>query len=301
MTADRPLLGISLMLGFCAIVPLSDAIAKLLGDTIPLGQLILARFCTQWILLLPVIVATGRSLRTTPRVLRLTALRTLYHLIGTAAMFSSLRFLPLADAVAICFVTPLILLLLGRFVLKEHVGPRRLAACVVGFIGTLMVIQPSFANVGWPALLPVACAVAFAFYMQVGRQIAKDYDPLSVQAVSGLIATAVMLLVMLLAQSKVDALQLVMPDRDDGLLLLALGLIGTVAHVMMTSALRYTPSATLAPLQYLEIPFTTVVGWLIFHELPGGIAALGIVIIVVSGLYIVFRERAAATPVTADV
>jgi drug/metabolite transporter (DMT)-like permease len=70
---------------------------------------------------------------------------------------------------------------------------------------------------------------------------------------------------------------------------------------MMTSALRYTPSATLAPLQYLEIPFTTVVGWLIFHELPGGIAATGIVIIVVSGLYIVFRERAAATPIATDV
>ena len=74
-------------------------------------------------------------------------------------MFLSLRFLPLADAVAIAFVMPFIMLLLGKFVLDEEVGSRRLIACVVGFIGTLLVMQPSFAEVGWPVeqlqLVPV--------------------------------------------------------------------------------------------------------------------------------------------------
>jgi hypothetical protein len=71
-------------------------------------------------------------------------------------MFASLRYLPLADAVAIAFVMPFIMLLLGWFYLGEEVGPRRFGACIVGFIGTLMVVQPSFAEVGWPALLPLA-------------------------------------------------------------------------------------------------------------------------------------------------
>jgi drug/metabolite transporter (DMT)-like permease len=75
---------------------------------------------------------------------------------GIALMFASLRYLPLADAVAIAFVMPFIMLLLGWFYLGEEVGPRRLGACAVGFIGTLMVVQPSFAEVGWPALLPLA-------------------------------------------------------------------------------------------------------------------------------------------------
>ena len=72
MTADRPFLGISLMLGFCAVAPLGDAVAKLLGETIPLIQLLIVRFASQAALLLPVIWATGRSMAMTPRLLRLT-------------------------------------------------------------------------------------------------------------------------------------------------------------------------------------------------------------------------------------
>ena len=71
------------------------------------------------------------------------------------------------------------LLLLGKYVLGEQVGPRRLIACVVGFIGTLLVIQPSFAQVGAPALLPLIVAVVFALFMLVTRQIAKETDPVA--------------------------------------------------------------------------------------------------------------------------
>ena len=84
-------------------------------------------------------------MRLTPRVWHLCAWRAILHIAGLWLMFASLRFLPLADAVAIALVMPFIMLILGRYVLDEHVGARRLAACVVGFIGTLMVVQPSFA------------------------------------------------------------------------------------------------------------------------------------------------------------
>lgn len=301
MNADRPLLGIFLMLGFCAVAPLSDALAKLLGETVPLIQLLLTRFAAQWLLLLPVVWATGRPMRMNRRIAWLTILRTIYFIVGMAAMFTALRFLPLADAVAIAFVAPLILMLLGRFVLKEHVGPRRLAVCVVGFAGTLLVIQPSFEHVGWPALLPLIVALALALYMLVSRQIAKSYDPLSLQVVSGLMATALLVATVVIDGGRTPALLVEIPGLADGLLLVALGAIGTFAHLLMTWSLRYAPSATLAPMQYLEIPFTTLAGWLIFHDLPGGIAAVGIVIIVASGLYIVFRERATARPAPVEV
>jgi hypothetical protein len=153
--ADRPLLGILLMLGFCALAPLGDSVAKILGGAIPLLQLVLVRFAMQAALLIPLIAAQGGTLAMTPRVLRLTALRTVLHILGVGAMFTALRYLPLADAIAIAFVMPFIMLLLGWLVLGEEVGPRRLAACAVGFAGTLMVIQPSFAAVGPLALLPV--------------------------------------------------------------------------------------------------------------------------------------------------
>jgi len=83
-------------------------------------------------------------------------------------------------------------------------------------------------------------------------------------------------------------------------LLLLFGLTGTAAHLVMTWSLRYAPSSTTAPLQYLEIPIATVIGWLIFFDLPNPIASLGIMVIIAAGLYILIWERTisvrAATP-----
>ena len=117
MISDRPLLGILLMIGFCILAPLGDSIAKLLSDTVPLGVLLIVRFALQALLLVPIVYLTGKSLRMTARVFRLTVLRTVLHIIGIGAMFVSLRYLPIADAIAIAFVMPFIMLLLGKYVL----------------------------------------------------------------------------------------------------------------------------------------------------------------------------------------
>ncbi|MFY0692261.1 MAG: DMT family transporter [Paracoccaceae bacterium] len=292
MTGDRPVLGILFMLGFCLLAPLGDALAKVLGETIPLGQLLLTRFGVQAALLVPLALWTARSLVVSGRVLRLTLLRTALHIVGIGAMFTSLRFLPLADAIAIAFVMPFIMLLLGRYVLGEEIGARRLGACCVGFIGTLLVIQPSFAAVGLPALLPLLVAVVFALFMLVTRQIAKEIDPVSLQAVSGVFATiALGAVVMLPVGPALPMRDLVLPAGMEWGLLLAIGVIGTGAHLLMTWSLRYAPSATLAPMQYLEIPVATVIGYLIFRDWPNDLAMLGIAITVGAGLYIVYRER----------
>ena len=293
-TADRPVLGVMLMLGFCAMAPLGDASAKALGATMTLGQLLLVRFAIQAAVLAPVIVATGGTFRMNGRLLRLTAIRTVLHIIGIGAMFTALQFLPLADAIAIAFVMPFIMLLLGRFALGEEVGRRRIAACAVGFAGTLMVVQPSFAEVGAPALLPLLVAVIFALFMLVTRQMAKEVDPISLQAVSGAMATVLLGgLVLGLGDAVPKGFAMKWPDGAEWALLLAVGLLGTVAHLLMTWSLRFAPSATLAPMQYLEIPFATVVGWAAFGDLPNGLAAVGILVTIAAGLYIIWREQTA--------
>ncbi|WP_209599570.1 DMT family transporter [Ruegeria sp. HKCCSA071] len=295
MTQDRPVFGIFLMLGFCVLAPLGDAMAKLLGETTPLGLLVMVRFAVQAVILIPLVAVTGRPWRMRGRILRLTLLRTLLHIIGISAMFSALQFLPLADAVAIAFVMPFIMLLLGKYVLEEEVGSRRLAACVVGFIGTLLVIQPSFAEVGAPALLPLIVAVVFAMFMLVTRQVAKESDPVSLQAVSGVFATILLAPLLLIGtQMNIQELSMTLPSSDLNWLLIAIGVLGTVAHLLMTWSLRYAPSATLAPMQYLEIPVATLIGWVIFNDLPDGLAAAGIVITIAAGLYVILRERASA-------
>lgn len=293
MAQDRPLLGITLMLAFCILAPLGDAVAKILSTAVPIGQTLLVRFAVQALVLIPIIIVTRRPWRMRRSILALVALRTGLHIIGIGAMFLALRYLPLADAVAIAFVMPFLMLLLGKFVLNEEVGLRRILACAVGFAGTLLVIQPSFAEVGAPALLPLVVAVVFALFMLVTRRIAKETDPISLQAVSGVMAVAVIApLLVLGADADWPEMHLISPDPKTVSLLLLIGLMGTAAHLLMTWSLRYAPSTTLAPMQYLEIPFATLIGWAIFSDLPDGPAALGIVIIMAAGLYIVIRERA---------
>jgi drug/metabolite transporter (DMT)-like permease len=292
MTEDRPLLGIMLMLGFCILAPLADALAKLLGGHMDVGQLVVIRMLLQVLILLPIVWFTGQSLVMSTKILRLTAIRAVLHIVGIGAMFLSLRYLPLADAVAIAFVMPFIMLILGHFVLGEEVGHRRILACCVGFAGTLMVVQPSFAEVGWPALLPLVVALDFALFMLVTRQVAKATDPITLQLVSGAIAVVILVPILALGQPlEIPGLALSRPVGSEWALILAMGALGTLAHLVMTWSLRFAPSATLAPMQYLEIPVATLVGWLIFRDFPDGLALAGIAVTIAAGLYILLREQ----------
>jgi drug/metabolite transporter (DMT)-like permease len=293
MKQDKPLLGILLMLGFCVLAPMGDAVAKILGETIPLGQLLVIRFAVQAIILIPMVWATKLAWRMSGRVLQLAFLRTVLHIFGIGAMYTALQYLPLADAVAIAFVMPFIMLLLGKYVLDEEVGARRLIACSVGFVGTLLVVQPSFAEVGWPALLPLVVALNFSFFMLITRKIAKETNPIGLQAVSGVMAVCIIVpLLAITTSSGIDALTLMAPSAFEWTMLWAIGALGTMAHLLMTWSLRYAPSATLAPMQYLEIPIATVIGFWVFQDLPNGMAAVGIAITVTAGVYIILRERA---------
>lgn len=290
MNTDRPFLGILLMLGFCVLAPLGDSIAKLLGGHVSLGLLVLIRFAIQALILLPLVWQSGGNLRLPQGTLPLSILRTALHILGIGLMFSALRYLPLADALAIAFVMPFIMLLLGHYFMDEEVGAARMWACAVGFIGTLLVIQPNFAQVGWPALLPLGVAVIFALFMMVTRKIAKQMDPIKLQAISGIQASAILIpILVLVPNTAMTTVQ--MPDMSTIGLLFLLGGLGTAAHLAMTWSLRLAPASTLAPMQYLEIPFGTVIGWMIFKELPNGLAAIGICITVGAGLYIILRER----------
>ena len=295
MNDDRPFLGILLMLVFCVLAPLGDSVAKLLGGVLALGVLVFARFAIQAIMLVPLVWAGGQSLRLPAGLLGLTLLRTVLHMLGIGLMFSALRYLPLADVLAIVFVMPFIMLILGHFLMGEEVGRHRLAACAVGFIGTLLVIQPNFVDVGAPALLPLGVALAFALFMMVTRRVARALDPIRLQAISGIQAVLIMVPVLALVPAARG-------DFDFGLdtygwgLLAALGIIGTLAHLFMTWSLRFAPASTLAPMQYLEIPVGTFLGWLIFRDLPNGLAAIGICITIGAGLYIILRERRLSRP-----
>lgn len=278
------------MVGFCLAAPLGDALAKHLSATFPVLMLVAVRFGVQAAVLLPLAFGRLRRLRLSARLWGLTFVRAGLHIAGIGLMISALIYLPLADALAIAFVMPFLMLLLGKYVLSEQVGPRRLWACVVGFGGTLLVIQPSFAAVGWPALLPLGVAVVFALFMLVTRQLAKVLDPVALQALNGVQALILLGFLLLILGGLGLARPWPLPQGGAWGALLGLGLLGTLAHLLMTWSLRLAPSATVAPMQYLEIPFATLIGWLAFGDWPNGLAALGIAITMATGLFVVWCE-----------
>ena len=142
---DRALTGVLLMVGFCLVAPVIDVTSKLAAQTLPAGMVALARFIGQAIFMLPVMVVLAGPFTIAGRALGLVLLRAAAFALSTYTFVAALAVMPIAEALAIAFVDSFILLLLGRFILGERVGPRRIAAAAVGFLGTVLVVQPSFA------------------------------------------------------------------------------------------------------------------------------------------------------------
>jgi drug/metabolite transporter (DMT)-like permease len=292
---DRILTGVVLMLGFCLTAPLLDVAAKLASHSIPVGQITTARFVVQCALMAPFLWIMDLS----PRVARAQWMalfcRALFLLVATFCFISAISVMPLADALAIVFVAPFIVLLVGKFYLGEDVGVRRVGAAIVGFVGVLFVIQPSFVAFGAVALFPLGTAVAFAFYILVTRGLSRKVHPVTLQFHTGLIASLMCYPVMMLAQgSGSELLDPVWPIGIAWLWLLGVGFFATLSHIMMTYALSMAPSATLAPLQYLELPVATLFGYLVFQDFPNSLSLFGIVVIIGAGLYMIHRERVTA-------
>jgi drug/metabolite transporter (DMT)-like permease len=296
MGQDRILPGILLMLAFCLLAPLLDVAAKLAAEGgIPVGQVTTARFVVQTAIMLPVVLLMGHSLRIGGRAAFWVTLRAVFLILSTFSFVSGIRVMPLADALAIVFVEPFILLILGWWIFGDHIGPRRIAASAVGFLGVLLVIQPSFAVFGPVALWPLGTAVFFSFYMLVTRAISAYMHPVPMQlhtSWTGLVLCLPPSLIF--AGGAVPELESVWPVGWQWLWLFGVGLWAAVSHMCMTYALRYAPASTLAPLHYLEIVVAVTLGYLIFGDLPNRMTMMGIVIIVASGLYVIHRERITA-------
>lgn len=287
-------LGIGLMILFAMIAPGIDAFAKLVPHDIPISQIAAARFTLQGALLLPLVLLLGWGHLPRLPELFLHVLRAVLIVVATGLFFAALRFMPIADAISIFFVEPLIVTLLGGLFLGEAVGARRIIACLVGFGGALLVIQPSFQTLGWPAVFPLGTALLFGLYMILTRKMAQEMHPVALQAYTAFAAAALLLpLLALTNDGAVALLDPVWPDMFGALMLIGVGVMATLSHVILAYALAYAPAGTIAPLQYLEIVAATGLGYILFKDLPNPMMIVGVAIIIGSGLYIVHRERLA--------
>ncbi len=292
---DRHAQGMAIMTAAMLMLPLMDVAGKWLAtvDQLSPGQIALVRFLVQFVVLVPVIVLLRGVSALYPRHVWSNLLRG--ALLGLASMifFVAVKYMPVADAIAVFFVEPLILTALSAIVLKETVGWRRRIAVLVGFVGALIVIQPSYALFGPVSLLPLCTALLFAFYLVLNKRLSIDDEPVVMQMVAGAGASITLGVIVLGGTlAGIDDMTPKLPVHAiSWVLLIAIGLISAGGHMMVIQALRYAPASLLAPFQYFEIVTAAGLGLLIFGDFPTLSKWIGIAIIIGSGLYTYWRER----------
>lgn len=267
-----------------SIFPLSDGIGKyLIAAGVPVIQLVWARYFFHLAAVAPFALAAHGAAALSPRLVGRQAVRGVFLVFSTLFFFAGLRYLPVADSVAVLFVAPLIVTALAPFVLGERVGVRRYSAVAVGFVGALIVIRPGAGAAGWHALFPLAAGVCYAGYLLATRRLAGRAPPavtLAYTAIAGTIAASA-------------ALPFVWhwPGWVDFTMMAAIGPMAAAGHYLIIRAHERAQASLLAPFGYWQIVMATVVGYSGFGDFPDRWTWFGTAILVASGAYVSVREQ----------
>lgn len=278
----RRALPLFLLAGIC--LSSLDATAKYLVREHALFLVVWARYAGQMLVVTPFAWQRSGPGFWHTRHLGLQCLRSAFLLGATMLFFGGLRYLPLAEASAITFLAPIFVIVLSGPVLGERPNRARWIASVAGFTGILVLVRPGSAVFHPATLLLVVAALCNAFYFLITRKLAGEsaYTTLFYSALVGTVALSIALP----WQFEGGA-----PTLREAVLLLLLGLFAGLGHWFVISAYLLAPASLLTPFTYLQMVWATLYGLAIFGQLPDRWSALGMAIIVASGLLLALQER----------
>ncbi|MDA7598949.1 DMT family transporter [Alphaproteobacteria bacterium] len=273
------------------IIPVLDVFAKLLGGTLAPVEVTMMRFVMQALLMLPLVVYL-RLWNIPKGTLGLQCARGVALAVATVFFFAALQHLPMAEAISIFFVQPMILTIFSVIFLGEVIRARRIIAIIIGLIGTMIIVQPSVLIFGKPALYPLASAVSMAFYMVFTRKISGTVHPFQMQFIVGVVAVLVLGATLIIGSAlNIPGTGFIVPTSTEILWIIGMGLAATLGHAFIVWAMANAPASLLAPFAYVEIIGATFFGYLIFNDIPATSTIFGVTIIIASGLYLFYRER----------
>lgn len=298
---DRTREGIVILITALFFFSFQDIIVKMLSDRFNVLQIVFTRSVLALVFLCLIgFLTTGYSVLFARQPLLLICK-------GSVTFFAFLFYylaipsLPLADIVAIAFSSPILMTVLSVVLLKEYVGKRRWTAIILGFIGVLIVVGPSgnFANLG--ALLALGCAFSYAISSIMTRFIDKGDEPITIAIYSMLafliISGSLSLFIVSLGLSESPNPSIaflfrnwIWPENREWVLLLIIGGIATIGFYCLGRAYLVAPASHVAPFEYTYIIWAVLLSYLFFNELPKLTTLIGVSILVVSSLYIWYRE-----------
>lgn len=288
---------------------INDVAIKFLSDGYALHQVVLIRSLIALLVIVVIIapMTSGWGIARTKK-LKMHMLRGLCVVFANMTFFLGLAAMPLADAVAIFFISPLVITLFSVVFLGEVVGPRRWAAIAVGFIGVLVMMRPGTAAFQVASLLPLVAAFCYAGLHTLTRRIGGTESAATMAFYIQIVFIIVGLLFGFLVgdgrfgdQSDPSLAFLFRawgwPDPADYLIFLIVGAGIAVAGYLISQAYRVAEASYVAPFEYLALPMSVVWGMVVFGEYPGGWDYAGMGLILGAGLFTIWRD-AQAKPVT---
>ena len=288
-TSDTATAGVVIMLIGMFLFSVNDAMGKWLVGSFSVGQVLLIRSLGAFLILGPLLVTqdSAQALFRPERPL-LQVARVLFAAADVGFFYASVAYLPLADALTFYMAGPIYVAALSHFFLGERAGWQRWTAIVVGFIGVVIVLRPSSASLSWASLFALLGSFSLAVTLIMSRLLRSTSDSVLVtwQTVGVLVIGAVM---------SVNAWTT--PDLPSLLAMLTLGVVASIAHMMMTRSMKLASASLLAPLQYTLLLWAIILGAVFFDEFPDLQVLIGSAIIVVAGLFIFHRKKVVGVPV----
>ncbi|HKH97356.1 MAG TPA: DMT family transporter [Beijerinckiaceae bacterium] len=290
----QPLLGIALKIASALAFTLMSAGVKLVAERYPIGEVVFFRSAFALVPLLAWLSWRGdliNAVRTDD--LKGHLLRGIISTSGMFAGFIALSYLPLSDAVAIGYASPLITVVLAALILKETVRAYRWSAVVVGFVGVIIMLLPHLngsivaqglaggAGVGALFALFAACCSAGAT-IQIRRLMVRERTGAIVFYFS-LLTTFMGLMTIVLGWR--------MPDLADAVLLVVIGILGGIGQILLTLSYRHADTSVIAPFEYTTMLWAVLIGWFAFSQLPQATVVAGGLIVAAAGCFVLWRER----------
>ena len=264
-------------------LPIMDGFAKYLSAELPVLQITWARYFFTVVFIFPLMLIFLKKYLVWTDKPKLQLIRGLILLTANISFFYSISVISLPKALTLAFVAPLVVTAFSPFFLGESVGYRRLAAVIIGFIGSLVVIRPGFLEINLASLAALGTGIMYGFYLIITRKLSTSDNPLLTLLLTGVVGAIIATTFMPFVW--------VSPTFNQWSIMAAIGLFACIGHLFIILSLKFADASKLAPFSYFEIITNIIIAYYFFGDFPDSWTFLGLFIIVFSGIYISRREN----------
>jgi len=295
--------GILLILAAMLIFAVQDSLMKYIYNSVSLYEVYIIRTIVSFILVIIFLKILKKPIVFKTHYPLLTLCRVILFFFGFSSFYIALTIMPLATATALFFISPFLITIFAKFILKDQIGPRRWIAVIVGFTGVYIILNPNFDDFDYFSLTPILCAFCYSLSMIIIKKTSEK-DNVYQQMFQFYIGAMIISIIFyfFIGDGRYDtvdnpAAQFIFREWFSNLefsliYMIILGFTAAAAFLLIFSAYRIASPAVVSPFEYSILVWSTLSGWVFFNEVPKINTLIGMCLIVGGGVYIFIREKA---------